>query len=58
MYAAIGIHPHDVEKDRAIDIYDIYQANRDKKIVAIGEIGLDYAFISDNKLIQKYLLNK
>lgn len=55
MYAVIGVHPHDVFKDKAIDIYDIYQANIDKKIVAIGEIGLDYAFVSDNKLAQKDL---
>lgn len=52
IYCAIGVHPHDVDKDKAIDIYDIYQANTDKKIVAIGEIGLDYAFVSDNKLAQ------
>lgn len=55
MYVAIGVHPHDVGKDKSIDIYDIYQANKDKKIVAIGEIGLDYAFVSDNKLAQKDL---
>ena len=55
MYAAIGVHPHDVDKDKSIDIYDIYQANKDKKIVAIGEIGLDYAFVSDNKLAQRDL---
>lgn len=55
IYCAIGVHPHDVEKDKAIDIYDIYQANSDKKIVAIGEIGLDYAFVQDNKLAQSDL---
>lgn len=55
IYCAIGIHPHDVEKDKVIDIYDIYQANEDKKIVAIGEIGLDYAFIKDNKFAQENL---
>lgn len=53
IYTTIGIHPHDVGKDKAIDIYDIYQANSDnEKIVGIGEIGLDYAFVSDNKLQQ------
>lgn len=55
MYAVIGVHPHDVFKDKAIDIYDIYQKNRNEKIVAIGEIGLDYAFVSDNKIEQKKL---
>lgn len=52
IYAAIGVHPHDVEKDTYFDIYDIYQANKGKKIVAIGEIGLDYAFVKDNRLAQ------
>ncbi|MDD3303397.1 MAG: TatD family hydrolase [Clostridia bacterium] len=56
IYTTIGIHPHDVGKDKAIDIYDIYQANHNnKKIVGIGEIGLDYAFVNDNKLAQSDL---
>lgn len=54
-YAAIGVHPHDVENDTAQDIYDIYNNNKDKKIVAIGEIGFDFAFIKDNKEKQKKL---
>jgi TatD DNase family protein len=49
MYAMIGVHPHDVETDTAQDIYDIYQKNKSDKIVAIGEIGLDYAFVKNNK---------
>ncbi|MEG2310804.1 MAG: TatD family hydrolase [Clostridia bacterium] len=52
MYSSIGIHPHDVD-EKVIDIYNIYQT--DKKIVAIGEIGLDYAFVSDNKRAQTNL---
>lgn len=53
-YAGIGVHPHDVDNDTAQDIYDIYDKNN-KKIVAIGEIGLDYAFVKDNKEKQKKL---
>lgn len=55
MYSVIGIHPHDVFKDNVANIYDLYEQNKDKKIVAIGEIGLDYAFVSDNKEEQKEL---
>lgn len=55
MYSVIGIHPHDVFKDNVANIYDLYEKNKDKKIVAIGEIGLDYAFVSDNKEQQKEL---
>lgn len=53
-YAAIGVHPHDVDSDTAQDIYDMYDKNN-KKIVAIGEIGFDYAFVKDNKEKQKKL---
>ena len=55
MYSAIGVHPHDVNKDNAVDIYDLYNQNVNKKIVAIGEIGLDYAFVKDNKKEQEKL---
>ena len=54
-YAAIGVHPHDVDNDTADDIYEIYKKNSDKKIVAIGEIGYDFAFVKDNKEKQKKL---
>lgn len=45
-FAAIGIHPHD-SKDVGRDYLDIIQEKidtqkRNKRIVAIGEIGLDY----------------
>lgn len=50
MYAVIGVHPHDVENDVVEDILKIYnECDIKEKIVAIGEIGLDYAFIKDNK---------
>ena len=54
-YAAIGVHPHDVENNTAQDIFDIYDEKDKKKIVAIGEIGFDYAFVKDNKDKQKKL---
>lgn len=52
IYCTLGIHPHDVYNDKVNDIYDIYQANKEKKIVGIGEIGLDYAYVKDNKTAQ------
>lgn len=48
VYSAIGIHPHDVNED-CNKIYDLYENNDNRKIVAIGEVGLDYAFVKDNK---------
>lgn len=48
MYTTIGIHPHDVN-DNVDNIEKLYDENKDAKIVAIGEIGLDYAYVKDNK---------
>ena len=57
-YAAIGVHPHDVDKDTAQDIYDVYNKYDSQKVVAIGEIGLDYVFVKDNKESQKKLFEE
>lgn len=48
VYCTIGIHPHDV-KDDVDELEKLYNENKDAKIVAIGEIGLDYAYVKDNK---------
>ena len=54
MYATIGCHPHDVNSFNINEIEKLYLANKDSgKIVGIGEIGLDYAFVNDNKELQK-----
>ena len=52
IYSAIGVHPHDIENEDYTKIIDIYNEEKNKKIVAIGEIGLDYAFVKDNKEAQ------
>lgn len=49
VYVAIGIHPENCEEDLHI-LDDIIKSNIDnKKIVAIGEIGLDYYYGKENK---------
>jgi len=42
IYATIGVHPHDVARagDKTFD--DLRELARDPKVVAYGEIGLDY----------------
>jgi len=53
IYAAVGIHPEDVDKNE--DINEIKKLASHKKVVAIGEIGLDYHYDNTNKeLQQKY----
>ncbi len=54
-YAVIGIHPSDVGKCTVKQIEELYNKKNNGKIVAIGEIGLDYYWVKDNKEEQKEL---
>ncbi len=58
MYAAIGIHPENVENTSEEDLQFIEEHIKDKKVVAIGEIGLDYYYTKENKEKQIALFNK
>lgn len=49
MYGALGIHPEYVEKYSIEDIEFIKINLNNFKIVAIGEIGLDYHYTKENK---------
>lgn len=53
VYAAVGVHPHDAEEmdDNSIDI--IRNMAENQKVVAIGEIGLDYYYDISPRDIQK-----
>lgn len=51
IYAAVGIHPENLESKTQLD--EIRKLASHKKCVAIGEIGLDYYYTSDNKEEQK-----
>lgn len=42
VYAAVGIHPHDVKEMDDSTIQTLRELARHPKVVAIGEIGLDY----------------
>ena len=49
MYGAIGIHPEEVDNYSLDDIKFIEDNLNNKKVVAIGEIGLDYHYSKENK---------
>lgn len=54
VYSAVGIHPNDLESyDVEIDIPELKQLAKEDKVVAIGEIGLDYYYDTIPKEIQK-----
>lgn len=56
MYGAIGIHPESVDTYQGEDIKYIEDNIANKKIIAIGEIGLDYYYTKENKEKQIKLL--
>lgn len=46
-FAAVGIHPSDVKKANQEDFEQIEKLAKEKKVIAIGEIGLDYYWDKD-----------
>lgn len=59
IYAAVGVHPENITENLGAGFLSELEnliKNR-KKIVAVGEIGLDYHFRQDNKQIQKEIFS-
>ena len=55
MYGAIGIHPESADTYTEEDLKYVEEHINDPKVVALGEIGLDYYWTKDNKDKQKEL---
>lgn len=53
MYATAGISPNDIDGSNIEDIEKIREIAQNRKVVAIGEIGLDYYWNKENKDRQK-----
>ena len=53
VYAIIGIHPSEVESAKDDYLDRLKDLAKSKKVVAIGEIGLDYHYQPYNKALQK-----
>lgn len=53
VYGTVGIHPHDTKEWKKEYINDLEQLAKQDKIIAIGEIGLDYYYDFSPKEIQK-----
>ena len=57
LYAAVGIHPSDIAPNKNEinkQVKEIEKIAQNEKVVAIGEIGLDYHWETDTKDLQKY----
>lgn len=58
VYGVIGIHPEEIEQFQESDLEFLKNNLNNKKILGIGEIGLDYHYSKDNKEKQKELLER
>lgn len=54
IYAAVGVHPHEVKDMTEADIERLREYSKYEKVVAIGEIGLDYYYDFSPRDKQKY----
>lgn len=58
IFAAVGIHPHDAEGFKEEDLDELRELSKDERVVAIGEIGLDYYYDNSPREIQKEVFKK
>ena len=53
IYAAVGVHPEDIERLTPEDMQWLADLTHRDKVVAIGEIGLDYYYDEPGRDLQK-----
>lgn len=58
IYAAVGFHPHDAAKANDKLLEEIEKLSHHPKVVAIGEIGLDYHYNYSPQEIQRKVFTK
>lgn len=50
VYAAVGIHPSEVKKMKENDLYEIELLLSNNRVIAVGEIGLDFYWDKDEEV--------
>ena len=58
VYATVGIHPHEAKNAPNDFIKELEELSNHPKVVAIGEIGLDYYYNHSKKEIQQNIFEK
>ena len=57
IYAAVGVHPHELYDMSSQTIEKLRKLSEHKKVVAIGEIGLDYHYDTHPREYQRFWFN-
>ncbi len=58
VYASVGVHPVDIKKYNDDVEKEIKELAKENKVVAIGEIGLDYHWMEDPKEVQEQIFRR
>lgn len=58
IYASVGVHPNETGELTDADMETLRELSKEEKVVAIGEIGLDYHFLEPGKDIQQKWFRK
>jgi TatD DNase family protein len=58
VYACVGIHPHDASKASADALEKIERMSEHEKVIAVGEIGLDYHYDFSPRDVQQEVFKK
>ncbi|MBR1735951.1 MAG: TatD family hydrolase, partial [Firmicutes bacterium] len=58
IYAAVGVHPHEAKDMKEEDINKLTEYCKYDKIVAVGEIGLDFHYDFSDRDTQRYWFKK
>lgn len=53
LYTAVGVHPHDAKTFTEETLHEFEEMSRNRKVVAIGEVGLDYYYDLSDRQVQK-----
>lgn len=57
-FAAVGVHPHEAENMKEEDLEQLKQWFSHEKVVALGEIGLDYYYDHSPRDVQRYWFDR
>lgn len=52
-YAAVGVHPSEINNLELTDLDQLKQLAQSKKVIAVGEIGLDFYYEKDENIREK-----